>query len=83
MNRLGVMNFLATNFILFTVYHEFLSSKSSTLMTLSLGGIVDSQINEKFAHYRWFKGPATPRAVLVLVVADNRSSPHHRQTWLK
>jgi hypothetical protein len=52
-------------------------------MTLSLGGIVDSRIYEKFAHCRWFKRPATPQVVLVLMVADNRSSPHHRPTWLK
>jgi hypothetical protein len=52
-------------------------------MTLSLGGIVDFPIIEKFAHYRWFKGPAIPQAVLVLVLADNLSSRHHRPTWLK
>jgi hypothetical protein len=62
--------------------HESLSSKSPALIIFSLGGIVDSWIYEKFAHCRSFKGPAAPLAVLVLVVADNRSSRHHRPTWL-
>jgi hypothetical protein len=47
MSRLGVMNFLATSSILFIC--ESLSSKSSALMTLSLGSIVDSRIYEKFS----------------------------------